>query len=149
MSNAESKKNILRYVYAALVVVLVVAVVAMPHFSQKDEDVKTEKETKILPFSDFYINYSNGDEISFSVTLTKEEFEDILKEKHISLPQITRFIPPKVTVSCTAKMKGSPDGEGIRVMLLSAEVNEIEIPKKLLSDIGEINLDFKRSLVYN
>lgn len=149
MSNAESKKNILRFVLVALAVIFAVAVIVLPRFLQKESEVNADNEAKILPFSDFYINYSNGDEISFSATLMKEEFEDVLEKKNIVLPKITRFLPEKVSLSCKAKVKDVSFGEGVCVSIISAKVNEIEIPKKLLSDIGEINLDFKRSLVYN
>lgn len=147
MSDSERRKNIFKYVFAVLAVVILLVFA----FGREDGDEQTEiiNEEMLFPFSDFSINYSNGSEISFSGTLTKEEFRELLNEKGISLPKMAYLLPEKVDISCTAHVNITEDSKVLKLRILSAKVNGFEIPQKVLSDIGEINLDFKRSLVYN
>lgn len=102
-----------------------------------------------LPFENIKIEYTQGDRMSFSAKLQREAMKSFLQEKGVDIPFVFAFLPEKLEVLGDAKINlFSADGY-ISLNLLEMNVNGFRISQKLLSDIGEIKLDFKRALVYN
>ncbi len=154
MSNAERKKGKFKIIIIlAVAVALVLLTVSFAQvFGREKPYPREEKDKGIaanLPFESIKIEYTKGNEISFSMKLQKEEMKSFLKEKRVDIPFIFALLPEKLEASGDAKIHiFSADGY-VSLQLLKMSINGFDIPQKLLSDIGELKLDFKRSLVYN
>ncbi len=158
MSNVEWKTRKFEIIIASaatlLVIILIVLLLrggkrAEAQSNVPSADKVSEQNVLKLPFESLKIEYTKGNELSFSAEIEKEEMKKFFKEKGIDVPIVFSVLPKKLALSCRAKVNLiSADGYAM-IELLEMRINRIFIPEKLLSDIGELKLDFKRSLVYN
>ncbi len=163
MSNAEGEKNLQKKVFFAigLFFVIILAVVFVATTAQKREilvenEEKEDEKSEIsecepfsLPLSALEIKYSGGDELSFSAKISKKELIEYAEERGLGISSVAPLLPEDISISCTCEARVNREGKYAVLKILEATVNGFSIPEKLLSDIGEINLDFERSLVYN
>ena len=108
-------------------------------------------ESRKTPLSDneMKIEYKSDDKITFSAEVSRDEIFGKLKEKGVEIPPLFLVLPDRLELFCDAEIKVSEEDKKPSVSILALKLNGLEVPQKLLSEIGEINLDFKRSLVYN
>lgn len=158
MSNVEWRTRKFKIIIASaatlILAVLVVLLVRGGKRAEAENDVSlsseaSERNALNLPFESLKMEYTNGNELSFSAEIGKEEMKKFFAEKGVDVPVVFSVLPGKLKLLCRAKVNLiSADGYAL-VELLEMRINRISIPQKLLSDIGEIKLDFRSSLVYN
>ena len=147
MSNVERKNRIFKIILiSAAAGVLLLLAVFLP---RRPLEVTRAEEGANLPFENIKIEYKNGEKLSFSLKLGKGEMKSFLKEKGVDVPAVFSFLPDELEMSGEAEINLVSEDGYVSVLLLEANINGFDIPQKLLSDIGQIKLDFKRSLVYN
>ncbi|MBR5543828.1 MAG: hypothetical protein IKU65_07020 [Oscillospiraceae bacterium] len=141
------------YVYfliAAAAVLLLLWLLFLPESAEVEESVQSPATH--LPFSELSIELSEEGELSFFAEMEKGELLNLFKKGDVELStalNIGSFFLPK-TIDVSGKMAVvSPEEGGIALRFLEITVNEHEITEKVIRGIGEMHLDFKRSLVYN
>ena len=118
-------------------------------FARKPSEKTNEEPAVNLPFESVKIEYASGKDTAFAVKIRKDVMKNFLEERGVDVPVVFSFLPEELEVGGEMKIKVfSVDGY-VSVVLLEMNINGFEVPQKLLSDIGELKLDFKRSLVYN
>ena len=95
------------------------------------------------------VEYADGEKVTLSVSVDKEEFFEKLSEKGVKIPPLFLLLPNRLEVLCDAEIRIADEDKKPSISIIALSFNGVEVPPKLLSEIGEINLDFKRSLVYN
>ena len=157
MSKVEWKRAKFKIIFFGAVAVLTILLVVflclagkgMSASAEPGEEKSLQNDEGDIPFENLKIEYKNGNEMSFSAKLKKEKMEKLLSDRGVDAPFVFSLLPGEIEVECDAKINFfSADGY-VSLNLLRMQVNGFGIPKKLLSDIGELKLDFKRSLVYN
>ncbi|MBR3848467.1 MAG: hypothetical protein IKM21_04160 [Oscillospiraceae bacterium] len=147
MSNVERKPRKFKIVIVPVIVSLLVLVAVL---IMRGPEAEINEELAVdFPFESLKIEYEKGRDTSFAVKIRKEEMKRFLEEKGANFPVVFSVLPEKLDVSGNAKITRFTADGCFSVLVLKMEINGFEIPQKLLSDIGELKLDFKRSLVYN
>lgn len=139
MSNGEWKKNKIICIAVTLVCVFIVTFIFL----------RMKNSEATLPLPSTKIEYKNGDKITFEASVSRDELFEKLTEKGFKIPPLFLLLPDRLEVFCDAEINIPDEGIKPSVSILTLSLNGFEVPEKLLSEIGEINLDFKRSLVYN
>ncbi len=145
MSNGERNG---KFKIIAVVVGILLAAGAILFFSLgRGEEL--HHEFLSIPFESFDISYTKDGGVSFSAVAKKEDIEELFKEKGAIASAILRILPQEVKLSGNAGLTDSEGFGNVSLRFLEMSVNGLKLPNKLLEEIGEISLDFKRSLVYN
>ncbi len=142
MSKGEWKNNKIKIISIAVAFACVFAVAML--------FLKTgESNEPSAPPPNMKIEYKNGDKITLEASVSRDELFEKLTKKGFKIPPLFLILPDRLEVFCDAEINVSDESAKPSISILTLSFNGLEVPPKLLSEIGEINLDFKRSLVYN
>ena len=152
MSNVESRKKIGFFICIAAAIAVASALLfclLSPPVKKAESIKKEESKLSNLPFERLSLEYGKGEDVSFSATVKKEDLAELIPERGLVAEALFKFLPDKVELLCDAKLRFDEESGSVFASLSNVHLNGISIPSKLLSEMGEIELDFKRSLVYN
>ena len=147
MSNVE-RKNVKFTIILILAVAATIAFIAFflmrPSAENNGEETAAE-----IPFESVKIEYTKGKDTAFEVKIRSDVMKKFLEERGVDVPVVFSFLPGGLEVKGEGKINLFTVDGYASVLLVKMNINGVDVPQKLLSDIGEIKLDFKRSLVYN
>ncbi len=147
MSNVE-RKNVKFKIILILAIAATIAFIAV-FFMRSSAESNREETAAEIPFESVKIEYTKGKDTAFAVKIRNDVMKNFLEERGVDVPVVFSFLPEELEVSGDAKINLFTADGYVSVLLMKMNINGFEVPQKLLSDIGEIKLDFKRSLVYN
>ena len=147
MSNVE-RKNVKFKIILILAIAATIAFIAV-FFMRPSAESNREETAAEIPFESVKIEYTKGKDTAFVVKIRNDVMKNFLEERGVDVPVVFSFLPEELEVSGEGKINLFTADGYVSVLLMKMNINGFEVPQKLLSDIGEIKLDFKRSLVYN
>ena len=145
-----TKKRI--YIVSVVLAVVVICIFFVFITRPADNGEEIRSEGMPFPFSAFEIGLSENGKLRFFAEMKKEKLIELLKEADVELSAAlnigTYFLPETIDVEGELSLDMTEEEE-VAFFFDSFSVNGHEIPEKVLRAIGKIQLDFKRSLVYN
>ena len=147
MSNVE-RKNVKFKIILILAIAATIAFITV-FFMRPSAEGNREETAAEIPFESVKIEYTKGKDTAFEVKIRNDVMKNFLEERGVDVPVVFSFLPEELEVEGEGKINLFTADGYVSVLLLKMNINGFEVPQKLLLDIGEIKLDFKRSLVYN
>lgn len=150
MSRGEERRKLFeKSLFLIFVIVCISFIILFLVPQKKTEEIAQNNEADSLPLSKLEIKYEGENELSLRATVSREKLCEFASERGVNLAPFTSVLPENLDLFCMCGIKRTDDTGNIRVKIEKAEINGIGVPDKLLEGLGEIDLDFKRSLVYN
>lgn len=150
MSRGEERKKLFEKIFFFIFVIACISLIILLLIPQKEaEEITQDFEDEGLSLSKLEIKYEGEDKLSLWATVTREKLCEFASERGVNLSYFTSVLPENLELFCVCGIKRAGGAENVCIDIKKAEINGIGVPAKLLADMGEINLDFKRSLVYN
>ena len=146
----DTKKRMYIVFTVLAVIAICIFFVFIAETADDAEEIKSEGVN--FPFSAFEIVLSENGKLRFFAEMEKERLINLLQEADVELSAAlnigTYFLPQTIDVEGSLSFDLT-DEEEVAFHFDSFSVNGHEIPPKVLRTVGKIQLDFKRSLVYN